>query len=152
MILLLLAGGLPLELSGQSELRAALAVAGVFFWSLSRPDSMPAALVFAIGLLGDLLGLAPVGVGALTLLATHGVAVRARRTLLRQGMLVAWLAFVATAAGVAGLGWALASLLFLRPLPPGPALFQAALSAGLYPPFALLLTRAHRTVAEPERA
>lgn len=150
--LLLLAGGIPLGLPGQAELRAALAVAAVFFWSLFRPASLPAPIVFALGLLEDLLGLAPVGVGALTLLATHAAAARLRRALLRQGLMVVWLAFAATAAGCAALGWALTAMLDLRWLPPGPGLFQAALSAGLYPPLALLLSRAHRTLAEPERA
>ncbi len=151
-ILLLLAGGVPLSVPGQAELRAALAVAAVFFWSLFRPASMPAVAAFAIGLLADLLGQWPMGVGAVTLLVAHGAAARMRRALVRQGLPVVWLAFLATAAGVAGLAWGLASLLTLRLLPAAPALFQAALSAGLFPPLALLLTRAHRTVAEPERA
>ena len=151
-VLLLLLGDAPLGLPGQAELRAALAVSAVFFWSLFRPASMPSPAVLAIGLLGDLLGQWPVGVGGLSLLAAHGAAARLRRPLLRHGLPVVWLAFLATAAGVAGLGWALTSLLTLRLLSPAPGLFQAALSAGLFPPLALLLTRAHRGVAEPERA
>ncbi len=151
-ILPLLAGGVPTALPGQAELRAALAVAAVFFWSLFRPASMPSVAVFATGLLADLLGEWPLGVGTLGLLAVHGAATRLRPALFRQGLPSVWLAFLATAAGVAALGWALSSLLAWRVLPPAPALFQAALSAGLFPPWALLLMRAHRTVAEPERA
>ena len=151
-ILPLLACAAPLGLPGQAELQAAVALSGVFFWSLFRPASMPPWMVFAIGLLADLLGYAPVGVGVLTLLAAHGVAVRGRRALVRQGFLVVWLAFVVVAAVAAAAAWALTSLLDWQLLPPGPGVFQAALSAGLYPPLATLLTRAHHTLAEPERA
>ena len=38
--------------------------------------------------------------------------------------------------------------LMLRLLSPVPVLFQAALAAGIYPPLAVLLTRAHQALAE----
>ncbi len=151
-ILLLLGSAVPLGMPGQAELQAAVALSGVFFWSLFRPASMPPWVVFVIGLLADLLGFAPVGVGVLTLLTAHGLAVKARRVLVRQGFLVVWLAFVCVASGAAALAWALTSLLTFRLLPPGPGVFQAALSAGLYPILATLLSRAHQTLAEPDHA
>ena len=150
--LLLLFAAAPLGLPGQSELQASVALACVFFWSLFRPASMPPVAVFVIGLLTDLLGFAPPGVGVLSLLFVHGLAMRWRRLLVRQGFLVVWLAFVGVAAGAAVLQWALTSLLTFRLLPPGPGVFQAAISAGLYPALATVLTRAHHTLAEPERA
>ncbi len=150
LVLLLMAA--PLGLPGQPEVQAAIALAAVYFWSLFRPASMPPAVVFMLGLLTDLLGFAPVGVGVLSLLIVHGLALRWRRVLVRQGFVVVWLAFVAVAAGAAALQWALTSLLTFRLLPPGPGVFQASLSAGLYPMIATLLTRAHQTLAEPERA
>ena len=113
-------------------------------------------LVFLLGLLADLLGLGPPGVFVLVLLAVHGVAARLR-TLVRSGFGEVWLAFVATAAGASALGWALCSLLAWRVLPPDaptprPALFQFAMAAGLYPALATLFTRAHRGLADPQRA
>ena len=151
-ILLLLVTAAPLGLPGQAELQATMALSGVFFWSLFRPASMPPWAVFAIGLLADLLGDAPVGVGVLTLLAAHGVAAWARKGLVRQGFLLVWPVFMVITSGGAALGWALTSALDFRLLPLGPGVFQAALSAGLYPLLAMLLTRAHQTLAEPERA
>ena len=62
---------------------------------------MPPPIVFVLGLLADLLGLAPLGVTVLVLLIVHGLALRARRVLAAQGFLVVWLAFVAVAAGAA---------------------------------------------------
>jgi rod shape-determining protein MreD len=151
-LLLLMLAAAPLALPGQAELQPAILLGSVFFWSLFRPASMPPPAVFLLGLFADLLGLQPVGVAVVTVLIVHGLALRWRPVLVRQGFLLVWLAFVAVAAGAAALEWALTALLTFTLLPAGPALFQFALSAGLYPALATLLTRAHRSVAAPERA
>ena len=125
----------------------------MYFWSLFRPAAMPPPVVFLIGLLFDLLGYLPLGVGPLTLLAVHGLALRWRRLLTRLG-------FLSGLAGVRGLrrsaprrsAGLLTALLSFRLLPVAPALFQAVLTAALYPALAVLFIRAHRTVADPERA
>ncbi|MFC7552509.1 rod shape-determining protein MreD [Pseudoroseomonas wenyumeiae] len=57
----------------------AVALACVFFWSLFRPAAMSPPVCFAIGLLQDLLGFAPLGIGILTMLVVHGLALRLRR-------------------------------------------------------------------------
>jgi rod shape-determining protein MreD len=142
----------PLGLPGQSELQAAIALASVFFWSLFRPASMPPPVVFLLGLFADLLEYAPPGVTVLTLLIVHGLALRWRRVLVRQGFLLVWLSFVGVAIGAALLQWVLNCVLVFRLLPPGPAAFQALLAAGVYPALAVLLTRAHQTLADPWRA
>lgn len=142
----------PFRLPGQAELQNGAALACVYFWSVYRPLSMPPPAVFLVGLLADLLGFAPPGVGVVSLLVAHGLALRWRRPLTRQGFLVVWLAFAALATALAALQWLLTSLLTLRLVPPGPALFQAMLAAGFYPALAVLLARAHRTIAEPANA
>ncbi len=150
--LALLATAFPLGLPGQAEWQPAVALACVFFWSLFRPASMPPAVVFVIGLLADLLGLSPIGASVLVLLLVHGLAVRWRRVLVRQGFVVVWLAFVGVAAGAALLEWGLVCALTFRLFSPAPALFQWALSAGMYPLMATLFTRAHRGLADPDQA
>ncbi len=150
--LFLLVLSFPLGVPGQAEWQPAAALACVFFWSLFRPTSMPPAVVFAIGLLADLLGLSPIGASVLVLLIVHGFAVRWRRVLVRQGFLIVWLAFVGVAAGAALLQWALVCALTVRLFSPSPALFQFALTCGLYPVLAMLFTRAHRGLANPDQA
>ena len=142
----------PFGFADQAELLPAVTLGCVYFWSLFRPASMPPPVVFLIGLLFDLLGYVPIGVGVLTLLIVHGFALRWRLILTRQGFLAVWLAFAGFAAAAAALGWALTALLTVRLLPVAPALFQAVLTAALYPALATLFIRAHRTVADPEHA
>jgi rod shape-determining protein MreD len=151
-VALVLVTAAPFRLPGQAELQNAAALACVWFWSVYRPLSMPPPAVFLVGLLADLLDFAPPGVGVVSLLVAHAVAVRFRRSLIRQGFLTVWLAFAGMATALAALQWVLTSLLTLRLVPPGPALFQAMLAAGLYPLLAVLLARAHRTIAEPANA
>ena len=150
--LLLMLTAAPLGLPGQPELQACVALSCVFFWSLFRPASMPPPLVFLLGLLTDLLGFAPPGIGGLSLLLLHGIAVRWGRFLVRQGFVTVWLSFMFLSAAAAALQWALTSLLVFRLLPPAPGIFQAVLAAGLYPAIAVGLTWVHQTLAEPEAA
>ena len=150
--ILLLGLSAPLGLPGQPQLQAAVALACVFFWSVFRPDSMPPVAAFLLGLLTDLLSLSPPGLTVLVLLIVHGVALRTRRFVAAQGFVVVWLVFVAVAAGASAIEWALTSVLVFRLLPPGPALLQFGVSAGFYPLLAMLFIRAHRGLADPEKA
>jgi rod shape-determining protein MreD len=130
----------------------AVALPCVAFWTVFRPAAMAPPVTFALGLLLDLLTLAPLGAGVLVLLVLHAVALRFRRFLARQSFLAVWLAFCVAAAGAAGLHWALQTILALR-LPPGaPAMHAALFSAGLYPAVALLLTRLHEAMRQAESA
>ncbi len=137
----------PFGVAGQAVLLPAVTLACVWFWSLFRPAAMPPPAVFAIGVLLDLLGYLPLGVGVLTLLLSHGIALRLRRFLAQQGFALSWLAFVPVAVGAAFLSWALVALLTLRLIPIGLALFQAVLTATLYPVLAIPLAWAHRSIA-----
>ncbi|HTC10499.1 MAG TPA: rod shape-determining protein MreD [Acetobacteraceae bacterium] len=150
-ILLMLLCGLPFGIADQATLLPSVTVGCVYFWSLFRPASLPPPVVFLIGLLLDLLGYLPIGVGVLTLLILHGVVLRARRSLTQQGFILVWLAQICVGIVAAGLIWTLTSLLDLQLMPAGPAAFQAMLTAALYPALAIVLTTAHRTLAAPER-
>jgi rod shape-determining protein MreD len=109
-------------------------------------------MVFLLGLLLDLLGFLPLGVGPVTMLTTHGIALRMRRFLSRQGFAVVWLIFTSLACGIAVMNWAFVSILTLRLLPFGPVLFQAGLAAAMYPSVAIPLMLANHTIADPDRA
>ncbi len=150
-LLQVLAGG-PFHFGGQAELEVAVALGSVFFWSLHRPLSLPPLLVFGLGLLADMLTEGPFGLLLFTLLLVQALAFHWRERLARQELMLVWLAFAAVALGAAALQWAVTSVLSLRLLSFGPAAFEAALAAGLYPLLAVVLGAAHHRFAEPSRA
>ena len=128
----------------------AVALPCVVFWSIFRPGTMPPPVVFGLGLLHDLLSGAPLGVGIVTFLLAHGVAVTWQRPLARQSFLRVWLAFCSLAVGAAVLGHALSALLAWNLPPLAPALHQAALAIGLYPLLAGALGGLHATLMRAE--
>ncbi len=145
-LLMVLAAG-PTGLPG---LVAAISLACVFFWSVFRPASMLPPVVFLLGLLLDLLTIAPLGSGILTLLITHGLAFAWRRFLARQSFLSVWLVFCAFAVGAAALGFVATALLGWTLPPAMPAVHQALLTAGIYPVLAFVMTRAHAAMTRAE--
>ncbi|MBK1657981.1 rod shape-determining protein MreD [Paracraurococcus ruber] len=147
--LLMMLAVVPLGLFG---LVPAIALPCVFFWSVFRPAALPPPAVFGLGLLQDLLTAAPLGSGVLVLLVVHGLAARWRRLLAKQSFLLVWLAFCGVAAGAAALATALQALLGWQALPLPPGLWQAVLTAGLYPLLAWPLTRAHEAMIRAEAA
>ena len=127
-----------------------IAFASVFFWSVFRPAILPPPAVFALGLLQDLLGFAPLGTGVLTLLLVHGFALRVRGFLARRSFWVVWLACGVTSLLAAAIGFALhAALTFSLPAWQA-ALAFAGLATGLYPLLALPFTRLHRAMQRDE--
>ncbi|MGG5823319.1 rod shape-determining protein MreD [Falsiroseomonas sp. HW251] len=138
--------------TGMPALVPAVALPQVFFWSVFRPGSMSPPTVFSIGLLLDLLSLAPIGTGVFTLLVAHGLAVAWRRFLARQGFWAVWVVFGCFTVGAAALSWLLIAVLSFSLPPPEPMLMEAALSAGLYPIFAFVLGRLHQVMLRAEEA
>jgi rod shape-determining protein MreD len=141
----------PLGMPGQAQLMPAFTLAAIFFWTLFRPSSVPPPLVFLIGVLTDLLGQMPLGSSVAVLLLTQLLVIRSRRFLSQKGFLFVWVVFVGVAAVAASLQWGLACLMNWAIYPPIAAIFQFLLSAGLYPLLATGFTRAHRSLAAPER-
>jgi rod shape-determining protein MreD len=136
--------------TGLPMLVPALALPQVVYWSIYRPAAMSPPMVFLLGLLLDLLALAPLGTGLLTLLLAHGLALRWRRVLVRHGFLLLWIAFGGFAAAAAALGYVLTALLAFDLPPVAPALQLAAVTACLFPPLALLLGRLHALMLRAE--
>jgi rod shape-determining protein MreD len=151
-ILLMLLTQTPLGIPGQAALLPAVALCCVWFWSVFRPDALAPPVVFLIGILLDLLGYLPLGVGVFTLLAVHGVALSMRRSLSRRGFAWIWIVFAGVAAAASLLIWLTVMLLTLRLLSPDPAIFVAILSVSIYPLLAIPFAGAHRSIADPGRA
>jgi rod shape-determining protein MreD len=151
-ILLMLLTQAPLAIPEQAALLPAVALCCVWFWSLFHPDSLPSPLVFLIGLLMDLLGYLPLGVGVFTLLVVHAVASAMRRSVSGWGFGWTWIVFGGVAFAAALLIWLMAMLLTFRRLSPDPVIFVAILTTSVYPVLAIPFGSAHRSIANPERS
>jgi rod shape-determining protein MreD len=149
-VLTMLVAQAPFGIPGQAVVLPAVTLASIWFWSLFRPMAMPPIAVFGIGVLLDLFGYMPLGVGVLVLLLAHGTARRWRRFLGQQGFAMTWLAFLPIAGGAGLVSWALVVALTFRLLPPSMALLQAAMTCAIYPVLAIPLAWAHRSVHEAD--
>ncbi|HLB80330.1 MAG TPA: rod shape-determining protein MreD, partial [Dongiaceae bacterium] len=86
------------------------------------------------------------GVGAVTLLLVHGVAVAQRRLLLGTPFVVVWWGYSMVAAGATVVTWLLSSWLADAMIDPRPALFSFLLDLGVFPAVAYVFARAQRSV------
>ena len=146
---MLVIGTAPLPIPHFLPLGPGLAMISVYYWAIHRPGLLPAPSVFLIGLLGDLLGLAPLGVGTLVLLLVYAVAVSQRRVFAGQPFLVVWWGFMMIAAGAMSVGWILASIVAGSALDSHPAIFAYLMTLALYPAIADLFARAQRAFLRP---
>lgn len=144
-LLLVLLSVVPLPIRGYAQVSPALVLAAVYFWSIHRPDLLPAPAVFAAGLTFDLLSGAPVGMTALVLLLTHSVVVSQRRFFLGKSFLVAWWGFMMVAVAAMAAVWILAMIMQGQLLDPLPTVFRYLLTLCLYPALAVLFVLAQRS-------
>ena len=124
----------------------------VFHWTVYRPDLMPRAAVFAVGLLHDSLTGAPLGLSAFALLAPQVAAGRARRFFAERAMPAVWCGFALFAAFASALSWIGGSLYRFAPLPADAALAQLALTIACYPFAAALFSWVQRGILYPAAA
>ena len=82
----------------------------VYYWALYRPEAMPLAAAFAIGLWQDILVGGPLGLMALLLVVTRGGIDNQRQVLLTQPFAVGWLGFALISAALTALAWVIAGL------------------------------------------
>ena len=144
-VVLVLASSIPLYLPNYERVVPILALMAVYFWAIHRPDLIRPSAAFMIGLLQDLLSGGTLGLNALLLVLVHWVVVTQRGFFLANSFLMLWWGFALTAFGAGVLLWLAGSMLFLHFLPVDAFLFQALLTICLFPPFAWLFIRVHRT-------
>lgn len=108
----------------------------VFFWSLHKPVLMSKWGVFAIGLIHDLMTLAPFGIGLLILLLVHGMALWQRKALMGMPFLMIWGVFGLVAAAATAITWLLVSFLQETLVDPSQAFSLFLWEFVCYPPLA----------------
>lgn len=143
-LLLVMAGMVPLRLPAFAPIVPALGLIAVYYWVIHRPDLMPAWAVFLIGLLQDLLGGGPLGVGVFVLLVVHAAVVSQRRLFTSASFMLMWAIFLPVAAGAFLLSWLFNSLMIDGIINPGAALFQYLTTVAFYPCLAWLFVQVQR--------
>lgn len=145
-LVIVLLSQLPYGAPYLPEVTPALSLIAVYYWSIYRPELLPAYAVFLIGLVQDILSGTPLGITALVLLVVHAIVSAQRRVFLGKTFLVEWWGFLLVAGGALAATWLIASLFFVALLPPGPVVVQLLLTVALYPPFMWVLSRIQRVL------
>lgn len=144
--LLVLAGVLPVHIPSYGPVAPLLPLMAVYHWSLYRPDLMPAAAVFVLGLMVDALTGAPIGVNAGIFVVVRGVVESQQRFFIGKSFAIVWFGFALVLAGALALSWILVSAFHVAIIAPGALAFQFALTLGGYPVLSWLLLRWQQTV------
>lgn len=117
----------------------ALAVAAVYYWAGRRPDLVPAAFVFLVGLTHDSVADAPFGLMALVYLFVLGAARSQRFLVVGQPFAAGWAIFALIASGASAIAWAGASFYYGAPLSVGAPAAVLLLTVLTYPVVAAAL-------------
>ena len=118
----------------------------VYFWSLYSPGHLPAASVFLIGLLQDLLSGGPLGLWPAVYLAVQYIAVSQQSYFLGREVHVVWMGFAVAAASVSLILWLFMSLMSTALLPLGGLASQMLTTIAVFPVFAVAFGNLHRRV------
>ena len=132
---------LPYGLPNSAFIAPILALISVYYWSVFRPDLMPASAAFLLGLLVDILSAGPPGLYALVFSLVHWAASSQRRALAGKSFAVGWLGYFLISAGATLITWFVASLFHAIILDYRPILVIHAVGTAAYPLVAVMLAR-----------
>ena len=137
---------LPIRLAEGVVPTPLLPLVVVFFWSIYGPSYMPAASIFIMGLLQDLLMGGPLGLWPAVYLSTQYIVLSQRSYFIGREQKVVWIGFTFAAAGAALVLWLVMSLMSGALLPLGPLVYQMVATVALYPLVAAGFSHLHRRV------
>ena len=130
---MVLATAVPSRLPGFSEIAPSLPLIGIFYWTIYRPDLMPAWAALVIGAFIDVIAGTPLGINAFVFLLIRGIVSGQRRFFLANSFPMAWASFALIAAGALGGSWLLFSLLQSQASDPQILLWQYVVMMGIFP-------------------
>ncbi|MCB1782403.1 MAG: rod shape-determining protein MreD [Alphaproteobacteria bacterium] len=134
----------PLTLPLTGPVEVPLLVMAIYYWSLYRPTLLPVWLVFAAGVLYDLLSGLPVGMHAFVFVIIRWVVVDQRLFLTGQPFVTVWIGYMLVSAGAALLQWGLFGLIHFQWPPFAPTLLMTTLGIFMFPFIMMALHFTHR--------
>jgi rod shape-determining protein MreD len=141
-LLLIILNALPLRLPNWSAVEPLLPLVAVYYWSLYRPDLLPASLAFGLGVVNDVVTGGAIGVSSLVFILVRAMTTSNQRFFHGKSFFVVWSGFGLVGGGAVLLQWLLVSLLFAHFPAPRPMLVELAMTLLSYPLLSWLLTRA----------
>jgi len=136
---------LPLRFPDYAAVAPLLALAGLYYWTIYRPDLLPPVAIFGCGVVLDLLSGAPLGVTALVLLLSRVVVLPQRRFFVDRLFPFVWGGFTLLAAAAIAFLWLLGGLLESAMLDMRAAALQWVLTVATFPCVSYLLMRTQRS-------
>ncbi len=136
----------PLRLFGDLAPTPIIPLIIIYFWSLYSPGHLPAASVFFMGLLHDLLSGGPIGLWPTVYLVMQQVAISQQAYFLGRELGVVSIGFAVAAFAVSLILWLVMSLMTATVLPLGGLFWQMLVTIACFPLFALAFGRLHRRV------
>lgn len=134
---------MPFSIAGGLFVTPAFPLMAVYFWSLYRPDLMPATAVFALGLMQDFMSGSVLGLWSFVYLVAFAFVTGQRANLLHRISHRVWFGFGIVMSVAAATAWLFGSVVFAEFLSPAPFLAQAALSILIYPLVGRVLSLFH---------
>ena len=110
MLLLALIGSMPLGAFHTFEIFPMLNIIVIFYWTVYRPDLVPPAVLFLIGLIDDVVMGTPLGLMASIFVLLYGVTLSQRQFFIGKPFYITWLGFSIISAVCIGLIWVLVAL------------------------------------------
>jgi len=110
-----------------------LSLMAVYYWTVYRPDLFGPSVVFAIGLLNDIVNDLPIGLSALLYVAASQILLQQRRFFARQSFFMIWFGFILTVSAVMAAEWLLLDILHWTIVPVMPVLMQTILAVAFFP-------------------
>jgi len=149
-LMLVVVNMVPLHIPGIARIMPVLPLIAVYHWAVYRPALMPPSVVFAVGLLHDVLSGTPLGVNAVVYLSVYGIVVWQQRYLSGKSFLVVWLGFAIVSLIATVEAWLLVSILSQALVEPNAAVFQFVLNFGFFPLIAWAFLRYQQTFLSTE--
>ena len=129
-----------------SVLLPSLTMPLVYHWAIYRPQTMPPAIAFLIGLWQDIIVGGPLGLMALVLVLLCGVVETQRQVFRTQAFAVNWMGYAIISLALTLLAWGIASWWYWTGFGLVPFVTQWGLGVVVYPLLAIVFTRLDRAL------
>ena len=103
---------LPYNISILSDTMPYLTLIGVYYWCVFKPEMLPVAAVFVLGLIQDVLLGSPFGLTSLMLIGVHQFVYMQGRQFLERDFIFNWVVFIMLVVGYGVVYWVITSLYF----------------------------------------